>query len=103
MFNILIFICLLYVAFLFGVAFFAEQSTKINRAKWLRSPWIYTLSLSVYCTAWTFYGAVGSAVRNGFEFVAIYLGPTIVFMGWWWCLRKLVKIGREQPFNSCVG
>ncbi len=42
---------------------------------WLRSPLVYTLSLSIYCTAWTFYGAVGYAVRSGLEFVTIYLGP----------------------------
>ena len=49
---------------------------------------IYTLSISVYCTSWTFYGAVGSAARNGLEFITIYLGPTLVFVGWWWLLQK---------------
>ncbi|MFZ8972136.1 MAG: sodium:solute symporter, partial [Paracoccaceae bacterium] len=96
MLNILIFVCLLYVAFLFGVAFFAEQSTKINRARWLRSPWIYTLSLSVYCTAWTFYGAVGYAARSGLEYLTIYIGPSLVMFGWWVLLRKLVRIGRRN-------
>ena len=31
------------------------------KGTWLRSPLVYTLSLSIYCTAWTFYGAVGFA------------------------------------------
>jgi len=100
MLNILIFVCLLYVAFLFGVAFFAEQSTKINRARWLRSPWIYTLSLSVYCTAWTFYGAVGYAARSGLEYLTIYIGPSLVMFGWWVLLRKLVRIGRRNRITS---
>lgn len=67
---------------------------------WLRSPFVYTLSISVYCTSWTFFGAVGSAARNGLEFLTIYLGPTLVFIGWFWLLRKLVRIGREHRITS---
>ena len=66
----------------------------------LRSPIVYTLSLSIYCTAWTFYGAVGYAARSGLEFLTIYFGPTLVFVGWWWLLRKLVRIGRAQRVTS---
>ena len=47
-----------------------------------------------------FYGAVGSAARNGLEFITIYLGPTLVFVGWWWLLRKLVRIGRAHKITS---
>ena len=54
----------------------------------------------MYCTSWTFYGAVGSAARNGLEFITIYLGPTLVFVGWWWLLRKLVRIGRVHRVTS---
>jgi Na+/proline symporter/nitrogen-specific signal transduction histidine kinase len=98
--NILIAVCLAYVALLFGVAFMAERAALKGRGNWLRSPWIYTLSLSIYCTAWTFYGAVGYAARSGLEFVTIYLGPTLVMVGWWWALRKLVRIGRTQRITS---
>ena len=76
--NLLIAVSFAYVALLFAVAFAAERAG--NRG-WLRSPIIYTLSLSVYCTAWTFYGAVGYAARSGLEFLTIYLGPTLVFVG----------------------
>ncbi|TCO68788.1 ATP-binding protein [Rhodovulum euryhalinum] len=99
-FDVLVAICLLYVALLFGVAFLAERRAAMGLGGWLRSPAIYTLSLSVYCTAWTFYGAVGYAARSGLEFVTIYLGPTLVFIGWWWTLRKLVRIGRTQRITS---
>lgn len=100
LFNLLVAICLVYVLVLFLVAYWAERSAQQGRFKFLRSPLIYTLSISVYCTAWTYYGAVGSAARNGLEFIAIYLGPTLVFIGWWWVLRKLVRIGREQRITS---
>lgn len=40
----------------------------------------YTLGLGVYCSSWTFYGAVGSAVREGWNFLPIYLGPCLVML-----------------------
>jgi Na+/proline symporter len=91
---------LAYVAFLFAVAFFGDRQARKGQAGLLQSPLIYTLSLSIYCTSWTFYGAVGSAARNGLEFVTIYLGPTLVFVGWWFLLRKLVRIGRVHRVTS---
>jgi Na+/proline symporter/nitrogen-specific signal transduction histidine kinase len=99
-FNLLVLSCLLYVAFLFTVAFVVERRASRGRLGWLRSPLVYTLSLSIYCTAWTFYGAVGYAARSGLEFLTIYFGPTLVFVGWWWLLRKLVRIGRQYRVTS---
>jgi hypothetical protein len=99
-FNLLIVVSLAYVAFLFLVAFAAERRAKRDRGRWLRNPLVYTLSLSIYCTAWTFYGAVGYAARSGFEYLTIYLGPTIIMIGWWWVLRKLVRIGKTQRITS---
>lgn len=98
--NLLIVVCISYVTLLFIVAFVADRMAARGRSTWLRSPIIYTLSLSIYCTAWTFYGAVGYAARSGLEFITIYLGPTLVMIGWWWGLRKLVRIGRSQRITS---
>ncbi len=99
-FNILVAVCLAYVCLLFLVAFAAERRAARGRTAWFRSPVIYTLSLSIYCTAWTFYGAVGYAARSGLEFATIYLGPTLVVAGWWVVLRKLVRIGKAQRVTS---
>ena len=98
--DLLLLVCIGYVALLFAIAFYVDRQSRRGRAAWLRSPVIYTLSISVYCTSWTFYGAVGSAARNGLEFITIYLGPTLVFVGWWWLLRKLVRIGRAHRITS---
>ncbi|MEY8830493.1 ATP-binding protein [Sedimentitalea sp. XS_ASV28] len=98
--NLLVLVCLGYVVVLFIVAFVADRLAARGRSRWLHTPLIYTLSLSIYCTAWTFYGAVGYATRSGLEFVTIYLGPTLVMVGWWWGLRKLVRIGRSQRVTS---
>ncbi|MFD0979393.1 ATP-binding protein [Tropicimonas aquimaris] len=99
-FNALVVISLAYVIFLFSVAAFADRRARRIGGGWLGSPLVYTLSLSVYCTAWTFYGAVGYAARSGLEFITIYLGPTLVFTGWWLLLRKLVRVGRSQRITS---
>ncbi len=99
-FNLLVLASLAYVLFLFLVAFAVERRARRGALGFLRSPLVYTLSLSIYCTTWTFYGAVGYAARSGLEFLTIYLGPTLVFVGWWWVLRKLVRIGRQQRVTS---
>ncbi|MEM8698112.1 MAG: sodium:solute symporter, partial [Pseudomonadota bacterium] len=98
--DLLLAICVVYVGLLFWIAYAVDLRARKGRLNWLRSPVVYTLSISVYCTSWTFYGAVGSAARNGLEFITIYLGPTLVFVGWWFLLRKLVRIGRTQRITS---
>ena len=98
--NLVVLVCLGYVMILFAVAFAGDRRARKDPGGWLSSPLVYTLSISIYCTSWTFFGAVGSAARTGLEFVTIYLGPTIVFVGWWIFLRKLVTIGRIYHTTS---
>ena len=92
--------CLIYVAILFSVAFAGDRKARRNPGGWLSSPLVYTLSISIYCPSWTFFGAVGTAARDGFDFAPIYLGPMIVFTGWWLFLRKLVTVGRVHQTTS---
>lgn len=89
-----------YVALMFLVAHAADRAAARGRWRWMDRPVIYTLSLSVYCSAWTFYGAVGYATRSGLEFLTIYLGPGIVFAGAWWGLRRLVRVARMHRVTS---
>jgi Na+/proline symporter/nitrogen-specific signal transduction histidine kinase len=89
-----------YVGLLFVLAYFGDRRARSNKKSFLHSPAVYTLSISVYCTSWTFYGAVGNAARSGLEFLTIYLGPTLVFVGWWFLLRRLVRISHLQRITS---
>ncbi|MEX2520470.1 MAG: sodium:solute symporter, partial [Paracoccaceae bacterium] len=98
--DTIIAVSLFYVALLFCLAWYVDRRATRGGGAWLHSPITYTLSLSVYCTAWTYYGAVGTAARNGIEFATIYLGPTLVFIGWWWLIRKIVRIGRTHRITS---
>lgn len=99
-FDLFLISALAYAALLFGVAYWSDRRAREGRLRMLENPIVYTLSLSVYCTSWTFFGAVGTAARNGLEFATIYLGPTLVFIGWWALMRRLVRIGRAQNVTS---
>ncbi|MGP9803953.1 ATP-binding protein [Paracoccus sp. NSM] len=99
-FETLLAICLAYVVLMFVVAFAADRAAARGHVRWLDHPLVYTLSLSVYCSAWTFYGAVGYASRSGLEFLTIYLGPTLVFTCAWWGLRRLVRVARMHHVTS---
>lgn len=98
--DVVIAVAIGYVGLLFLIAYVSDRQARNDKATFLRSPFIYTLAISVYCTSWTFYGAVGSAARNGLEYLAIYLGPTLVFIGWWFVLRRLVRISHNQRITS---
>jgi Na+/proline symporter/nitrogen-specific signal transduction histidine kinase len=89
-----------YVGLLFLIAYLGDRRARGSKGSFLQSPFVYTLAISVYCTSWTFYGAVGSAARNGIEYLTIYLGPTLVFIGWWFVLRRLVRIAHKQRITS---
>jgi Na+/proline symporter/nitrogen-specific signal transduction histidine kinase len=89
-----------YVGLLFLLAYVGDRRARQGQKSWLNSSLVYTLSISVYCTSWTFYGAVGNAARSGLEFLTIYLGPTLVFVGWYFLLRRLVRISHIHRITS---
>jgi len=86
-----------YLASLFVIAFFAE---KHSRSKWVNNSMVYTLSLAVYCTAWTYYGSVGIAATSGINFLPIYLGPVIAAPLWIILLRKVIRISKQHKMSS---
>ena len=90
---------LAYVGLLFAIAWWGDRRAEAGRSL-VRNPWVYTLSIAVYCTSWTFYGAVGLAARSGLEFLTIYIGPTVVFLGWWLVLRKMLRISKAHRITS---
>ncbi len=88
-----------YLALLFGVAYYGDKRADIGRSI-ISNPYIYTLSIAVYCTAWTFYGSVGRAASTGVGFLPIYLGPTLMVALWWIVLRKIVRIAKLHRITS---
>ncbi|RSK43864.1 sensor histidine kinase [Hymenobacter rigui] len=88
-----------YLALLFGVAYAAERRSAARRSL-VSNPYVYALSMAVYCTAWTYYGSVGRAAHFGLEFIGIYLGPTLMAPASWLVLRKIIRICRGQRLTS---
>ncbi|MFD2784444.1 sensor histidine kinase [Hymenobacter rubripertinctus] len=88
-----------YLVLLFGVAYAAERRVAARRSL-VSNPYVYALSMAVYCTAWTYYGSVGRAAYFGLEFVGIYLGPTLMAPLAWLVLRKIIRICRAQRLSS---
>ena len=88
-----------YLGLLFGVAFYGERKSIYPSRTRLR-PYIYSLALGVYCTTWTFFGAVGTAVRDGWTYLPIYLGPALVFLLATPFLSRLVSVARAHNITS---
>lgn len=90
---------LLYIFVLFLVAYFADKRQELGRSI-ISNPLIYSLSIGVYATTWTYYGSVGRAATTGIDFLLIYLGPTLTTFSWWFVLRKIIRISKENNITS---
>ncbi|WKN43049.1 sensor histidine kinase [Tunicatimonas pelagia] len=90
---------ILYLALLFGIAYLGERQTRRGRSL-VSNPYIYSLSLAVFCTAWTYYGSVGQAAQQGVTFLTTYLGPTLMAPLWWVVLRKIIRICKVQRITT---
>lgn len=93
----LFFVVLFYLALLFLVAYLAEKKkSKI----WINNPYIYALSLAVYCTAWTYYGSIGVAATSGLNYLPIYIGPIMIIPAWIYINTRIVRISRVNKISS---
>ncbi|MEY3242714.1 MAG: hypothetical protein RIR11_4153 [Bacteroidota bacterium] len=90
----------LYMGILFFTAWWVEKRSNQHQRSLINNPYIYSLSLAIFCTAWTFFGSVGRASTGGLSFLAIYLGPTITAPLWFFVLRKMVLISKHQRITS---
>jgi Na+/proline symporter/nitrogen-specific signal transduction histidine kinase len=88
-----------YLGLLFAIAYYADKRADAGRSI-IANPYVYSLSLAVYATTWTFYGSVGRAVSSGVGFLPIYLGPTLMIALWWVVMRKIVRISKENRITS---
>ena len=96
---VIVLVAFAYLGLLFGIAYYADQRADAGRSV-IDNPTIYSLSLAVYATAWTFYGSVGRAASDGIGFLPIYLGPTLMIALWWLVMRKIIRISRTYRITS---
>jgi len=88
-----------YIGVLFAVAYYGDKRADQGRSI-ISNPYIYTFSIAVYCTGWTFYGSVGRAAATGVGFLPIYLGPTLAALLWWLVLRKVIHLSKTFNITS---
>lgn len=93
----LLLILALYVLGLFYIAYWAEKRI---HSKWTNNAYVYSFSLAVYCTAWTYYGSVGVAADSGLSYIPIYLGPVIIIPTWMIILKRIIRISRVNKISS---
>ena len=91
-------VALLYMAILFAIAFYGDRR-RAPLSPRLRA-WVYSLSLAVYCTSWTFFGAVGQAAGQLWSFLPIYLGPVLLMLFAPWVLQKMIMISKQENITS---
>ncbi len=96
---LILLISLGYLAVLFGVAYYSERRAQLGKSL-TRKPWIYALSLTVYCSAWTYFGAPGMAVQSGESYLPALIGPSIMAIFWLIWLRKAILVSKSQGVNS---
>ncbi|WP_041210869.1 PAS domain-containing hybrid sensor histidine kinase/response regulator [Aeromonas jandaei] len=94
---LLIGLSLSYLGLLFLIAFVAD---KHKRHRMKGQPLLYSLSLAVYCTSWTFFGTVGQASESPWSPVPIYLGPMLVFLFGWRLLARLILVAKREHITS---
>jgi Na+/proline symporter/signal transduction histidine kinase len=92
-------VSLAYLGTLFAIAYYGDKRADQGRSI-IANPYIYSLSLGVYATAWTFYGSVGRAAADGVGFLPIYLGPTMMMAVWWLVMRKIIRISKTNRITS---
>ena len=90
-------ILVVYVSILFYIAHWSE---KRSHSKWTNNAYIYSFSLAVYCTAWTYYGSIGMAASSGLSYLTIYLGPIIIIPTWMIVLKRIIRISRVNKISS---
>jgi len=90
---------LAYVGLLFAIAWYGDRIPD-RRIRGRTRAVVYSLSLAVYCTSWTFFGAVESAVADGWLFATIYLGPILVMVLGHDLMQRILKLSREQRLTS---
>jgi Na+/proline symporter/signal transduction histidine kinase len=98
--TLIVLFAIAYIGLLFAIAWAGDVFMK-NRANPQNGrPFIYAMSIGVYCSTWTFFGSVGRASSTGWDFLAVYIGPALVFIFGWPLLLRIVRLAKAQNITS---
>src|SRR3569623_2086768 len=54
----------------------------------------------MYCSSWTFYGAVGSAAQSSLSYLPIYVGPILLFLFGIGLMERLTLVAKARKITS---
>ncbi|TLX59926.1 hybrid sensor histidine kinase/response regulator [Stutzerimonas nosocomialis] len=91
-------VALIYMAVLFAIAFYGDRRREPMSPR--TRALVYSLSLAVYCTSWTFFGAVGQAAEQLWTFLPIYLGPLLLLIFAPQVIQKMLLISKQENITS---
>ncbi|MCB5160763.1 PAS domain-containing hybrid sensor histidine kinase/response regulator [Marinomonas algarum] len=92
-------LAIFYVFGLFWIAIWGDKESATAK-KLTRHPLVYSASLAIYCTAWTYYGSIGEASRSGWHYLPVLLGPILLYLFAFPVLRKLIAVSHKQNITS---
>lgn len=88
---------LAWMALMFGTALYAERHPGVLSRHWRH---VYTLSLAVHCTSWTFYGTVTQAARYGWPLPPTFIGAILFYTLALAFMMRLVRLARASNATS---
>ncbi len=98
--TLIVLFAIAYIGVLFAIAWAGDVWMKRRQPAQSGRPFIYALSIGVYCSTWTFFGSVGRASSTGWDFLAVYIGPALVFLFGWPLLVRIVRLAKAQNITS---
>jgi Na+/proline symporter len=90
---------LINIGALFVDSFYIAYWSEKGHSKWTNNP-TFIPFISVYCTAWTYYGSIGVAAESGLGYLPIYLGSILIIPTWMIILKKIIRISRVNKISS---
>lgn len=89
-------ISLIYIAILFAIALWGDKKPVKGRMH----PWVYSLSLTIFCTSWTFYGATAQFAQNGWFFSPVHLGTIVLFIVGFAFWQKMIRVAKQENVTT---
>lgn len=87
-----------YLVLLFGIAWATDHGW-IPRTL-VRNPVIYVLSLGVFASVWAYYTSIGNAQRDGYGYMAHFIGISLTFLFSPLLLKPLLDLTERYQLSS---
>jgi Na+/proline symporter/signal transduction histidine kinase len=94
----LISISLGYICLLFIIAYVGDKYR--HKIPQRSQPYIYALTLGVYCTSWSFLGTTAQAASSIFSHLPIFIGPILLFTFAWPFIQRIIKTSLRLNVTS---